>query len=98
MAWSFDSRWLAYGYPDTAQTSVIKLGQVESGDTTFVTQRTLRDTLAWSYDLLDEAERRLFRRLAVFVGGWTIEAAEAICGEDDASVAHAEHDRVRRGL
>jgi tetratricopeptide (TPR) repeat protein len=42
-------------------------------------QRTLRDTMAWSYDLLDEPERRLFRRQAVFLGGSTIEAAEAVC-------------------
>jgi predicted ATPase/DNA-binding CsgD family transcriptional regulator len=42
-------------------------------------QQTLRGTIAWSYDLLEEAERRLFRRLAVFVGGCTLEAAEAIC-------------------
>ena len=45
-------------------------------------QRTLRDTIAWSYDLLDESERRLFRRLAVFVGGCTVEAAEAIGSVD----------------
>ncbi|MFN8473659.1 MAG: tetratricopeptide repeat protein [Anaerolineae bacterium] len=42
-------------------------------------QQTVRNTIAWSYDLLTEAEKTLFRRLAVFVGGWTLEAAEAIC-------------------
>ena len=42
-------------------------------------QQTLRGTIAWSYDLLDETEKRLFRRLAVFVGGCTLEAAEAVC-------------------
>src|SRR6266542_6393719 len=40
-------------------------------------QRTLRGTLAWNYDLLDASARALFRRLAVFAGGWTLEAAEA---------------------
>ncbi len=42
-------------------------------------QQTLRGTIAWSYDLLEEAEKTLFRRLAVFVGGCTLDAAEAIC-------------------
>jgi predicted ATPase/class 3 adenylate cyclase len=43
-------------------------------------QQTLRATIDWSYSLLSEPEMTLFRRLAVFVGGWTLEAAEAVCG------------------
>jgi predicted ATPase/class 3 adenylate cyclase len=42
-------------------------------------QQTLRATIQWSYDLLDERERALFRRLSVFAGGCMIEAAEAVC-------------------
>jgi len=41
-------------------------------------QQTLRNTLKWSYELLDANEQQLFRRLSVFVGGWTLEAAEAL--------------------
>jgi tricorn protease len=44
MAWSFDSRWLAYGFADTAQTTAIKLGKLESGQTSFATRPALRDT------------------------------------------------------
>jgi predicted ATPase len=44
-------------------------------------QQTLRQTLNWSYDLLEESERILFHRLAVFSGGCTLEAAEAVAGE-----------------
>ena len=43
MAWSFDSRWLAYGFANTAQTTAIKLVEVESGEATLATNPTLRD-------------------------------------------------------
>ena len=63
--------------------------------------QTLRDTIQWSYDLLDPAEQRLFRRLAVFVVGCTLEAAEAV--SDDPALDPAEgvltlldHSLVRR--
>jgi predicted ATPase len=46
-------------------------------------QRTLRSTIAWSYDLLDETERRLLERLAVFTGGCSLDAAEAVSQSDD---------------
>ncbi len=45
-------------------------------------QQTMRNALDWSHDLLDEMEQRLFRRLAVFVGGWTLEASESVCADD----------------
>src|SRR5262249_16655510 len=44
-------------------------------------QQTLRTAIAWSYDLLNEGERRVFRRLAVFAGGCTLEAGEAVCNQ-----------------
>jgi len=48
-------------------------------------QQTLRGTIAWSNDLLEEPEKRLFGRLAVFVGGCTLAAAEAVCNADGGS-------------
>jgi predicted ATPase/class 3 adenylate cyclase len=50
-------------------------------------QQTLRATIEWSHSLLDEPEQRLFRRLAVFAGGCTVEDAEAVC---DASLDELE--------
>ena len=46
-------------------------------------QQTLRATIDWSYDLLSDDERRLLRRLAVFTGGCSLEAAEQVCGGDE---------------
>ena len=42
-------------------------------------QQTLRNTIDWSHGLLNQAERKLFRRLSVFSGGCTLQAAEAVC-------------------
>ena len=60
-------------------------------------QQTLRNTIAWSYGLLGAAEQQLFRRLSVFVRGWTLEAAETVCAAINVSkndVAGVLLDRV----
>ena len=66
-------------------------------------QQTLRATIQWSYGLLTTEERRLFDRLAVFRGGWTVEAAEAVCEADldtltslvDKNLVREDGDRFR---
>jgi predicted ATPase/class 3 adenylate cyclase len=60
-------------------------------------QQTLRATIQWSHDLLTEKEQELFARLAVFVGGCTLEAAEAVCGSDlDALESLLDKSLLRR--
>ncbi|HJP90051.1 MAG TPA: adenylate/guanylate cyclase domain-containing protein [Candidatus Limnocylindrales bacterium] len=60
-------------------------------------QQTLRTTIEWSHDLLDHDEQRLFAQLAVFRGGCTLEAAEAVCGTDiDVLQSLVEKSLVRR--
>jgi predicted ATPase/DNA-binding CsgD family transcriptional regulator len=49
--------------------------------------QTLQAAMDWSYDLLSERERALFRRVSVFAGGWTLDAAEAICSGDGIEAA-----------
>ena len=49
------------------------------GRTTLPRQQTLRATMDWSYGLCSETERTLLRRLSVFAGGWTVDAAETVC-------------------
>ncbi|MBO0702699.1 MAG: helix-turn-helix domain-containing protein, partial [Candidatus Dormibacteraeota bacterium] len=51
--------------------------------------QTLRRTIAWSYELLPEGERRFFRRLAVFGGGWTLEAAGLVTDLDPGATLEA---------
>jgi predicted ATPase/DNA-binding transcriptional LysR family regulator len=60
-------------------------------------QHTLRGTIEWSNDLLDDAGRQAFARLAVFRGGWTRDAAAAVCELDDAALqALVDQSLVRR--
>lgn len=49
-------------------------------------QRTIRDTIAWSYDLLSDSEQALFRAASVFKGGWTLDALIAVCSLADVDV------------
>ncbi|MBV9027797.1 MAG: tetratricopeptide repeat protein [Candidatus Eremiobacteraeota bacterium] len=48
-------------------------------------QQTMRALIDWSYDLLAAKEQRLFRRLAIFTGGWALETAAAVCADDEAT-------------
>jgi non-specific serine/threonine protein kinase len=61
-------------------------------------QRTLRDTIAWSHALLAPAEQRLFRRLCVFTGGCTTDAADTVCAAGDLDVLAALDSLVGKNL
>ena len=50
-------------------------------------QQTMLSTIAWSYDLLSRAEQTLLRRLAIFEGSWSLEAAESVCADDALEVS-----------
>jgi predicted ATPase/DNA-binding NarL/FixJ family response regulator len=52
------------------------------GRTVMPRQQTLEASVAWSHELLDDQERAVLRRLSVFSGGFTLDAAEAVCGDD----------------
>jgi tetratricopeptide (TPR) repeat protein len=74
-----------------------RLGLLTGGSRTAAGRhQTLVAAIDWSYNLLSAAERQLFRRLAVFSGGWTLEAAEAVCAGD--GVARTEMLALLAGL
>lgn len=61
-------------------------------------QQTLSGALDWSYRLLSPAAQRVFVRLAVFVGGWTLEAAEAVCADEGEQPGMERRQRMLDGL
>ncbi|MEO6391969.1 MAG: tetratricopeptide repeat protein [Pyrinomonadaceae bacterium] len=63
-----------------------------------IRQQTMRGAIAWSYDLLPEEERELFRRLAVFAGGFSIEAAEAVVAAPDRDLLNGITSLVENSL
>jgi predicted ATPase len=56
--------------------------------------QTLQAAVAWSFDLLSTQERALFRRLSVFAGGFSLDAVEAVCADDDAGAIDAADDEA----
>jgi predicted ATPase/DNA-binding XRE family transcriptional regulator len=61
-------------------------------------QRSLRETIAWSFDLLSAEEQALFRRLGVFAGGWTLDAAEAVARGEGFDVLSGIGSLVEKNL
>ena len=82
-----------------ASLSLLTTGPTDSPER----HRTLRSTIDWSHDLLEEEHQRLFARLGAFSGGWTLEAAEAICGRGlqvsviDGLASLVDHSMVQTG-
>ena len=62
------------------------------GRTALPRHQTLLATIEWSFQLLSVAERTLLRRLPIFAGGWTLAAAEAVCGDGGADESRADCD------
>ena len=74
-----------------------RLDKLKGGRDADPRQQTLRATIGWSHDLLDLPDRELFARLAVFAGGGTIEAVEAVCDADlDVLTSLLDKSLVRR--
>ena len=61
-------------------------------------QQTMRALIAWSYDLLPPSEQLLLQRLSVFAGGWSLEAAESVCGDEGPAVLSSLASLVEKSL
>jgi predicted ATPase/DNA-binding XRE family transcriptional regulator len=92
-----------------ARIQVLSLSQIEarlsdrlhlltSGQTTLPRHQTLRATIEWSHEMLSEAEKALFRRLSVFSGGWTLDAANSVCADPDSDVLDTLAQLVNKSL
>ena len=92
-----------------ARTALLSLSQIETrlrdrfrlltgGQTTLPRHQTLRATLEWSHELLSEAEKILFRRLSVFMGGWTLEAANFVGANDGHDVLDPLAQLINKSL
>ena len=76
------ARTSSLSLPELSDRLSDRFGLLTSGPRTAeARQRTLRATVEWSHALLSDAERQVFRHLAVFHGGWTLEAAEAVVAD-----------------
>ncbi len=83
------ARMTALAVDQIAKRLEDSLGLLTTGSRTAAPrQRTLRATLEWSYGLLSEPERALFRRLSVFAGGWTLEVAEEVGANQSIAEGH----------
>jgi predicted ATPase/DNA-binding CsgD family transcriptional regulator len=84
LALELAAAWVAVLTPDQIAARLDDRFRLLTGGsrTALPRQQTLRAALDWSYHLLTEPEQQLFRRLAVFAGGFALEAAEAVCGGD----------------
>jgi predicted ATPase/tetratricopeptide (TPR) repeat protein len=82
-----------------SRLSLLTAGPRAADDSTADRHRTLRAAIDWSHDLLAPDEQRLFRRLAVFMGGFTLEAAEAVAGAGalDGVAALLDRSLLQRG-
>ncbi|HEV2072313.1 MAG TPA: hypothetical protein VGR29_01610, partial [Thermomicrobiales bacterium] len=63
-----------------------------------IRQRTIRDTIAWSYSLLDTSSQTLFQRMAIYIGGCTLDSINEVCGDENLKPLQGLHRLVAHSL